>query len=312
MPGFQAGRHQRPVPRGRRRRGACAAPSTRIRAEVSHAIAERRPHHRAVGPQQRRGATRRSRRCCSRRRVHHHLIREKTRTQVGLVVECGDAREVHHMALLLGYGAGADQPVPGVRVDRGHDRRAASTARRARRRTTRCTNYIKAAGKGVLKVMSKMGISTVASYTGAQVFEAIGLGQDLVDEYFTGTAQPPRRHRPRGARRRGGRPPRASPTPTGPRSGPTASSSSAASTSGAARASTTSSTRRRCSSCSTPPAPSRYDVFKEYTPLVDDQSEQPGHAARPVRAPRRRPPAGADRRGRAGRRDRRSASRPAP
>ena len=75
----------------------------------------------------------------------------------------------------------------------------------------------------MLKVMSKMGISTVASYTGAQVFEAIGLGQELVDEYFTGTRQPPRRRRARRARRRGRRPPRASPTPTGPRSGPTAS-----------------------------------------------------------------------------------------
>jgi glutamate synthase (NADPH/NADH) large chain len=116
--------------------------------------------------------------------VHHHLIREKTRTQVGLVLECGDAREVHHMALLLGYGASAINPylafetiddlinegfLPGL--SKGQAMR----------------NYIKACGKGVLKVMSKMGISTVASYTGAQVFEAIGLAQDIVDEYFSGT-----------------------------------------------------------------------------------------------------------------------------
>jgi glutamate synthase (NADPH/NADH) large chain len=116
--------------------------------------------------------------------VHHHLIREKTRTKVGLVLECGDAREVHHMALLLGYGASAVNPylafetiddlinegfLPGL--SKGQANR----------------NYIKACGKGVLKVMSKMGISTVASYTGAQVFEAIGLARDVVDEYFTGT-----------------------------------------------------------------------------------------------------------------------------
>ncbi|GAC1322197.1 MAG: glutamate synthase large subunit [Mycobacteriales bacterium] len=116
--------------------------------------------------------------------VHHHLIREKTRTRVGLVVEAGDAREVHHVALLLGYGAAAVNPylafetvedmiatglVPGLDPYKA------------------VRNYIKALGKGVLKVMSKMGISTVASYTGAQVFEALGLSQALVDEYFTGT-----------------------------------------------------------------------------------------------------------------------------
>ena len=116
--------------------------------------------------------------------VHHHLVRQGTRTRVGLVVEAGDAREVHHMALLIGYGAAAINPymafetledmiVRGDLVDIGLDEALA--------------HYVKAAGKGVLKVMSKMGISTVASYTGAQVFEAIGLAQDLVDQYFTGT-----------------------------------------------------------------------------------------------------------------------------
>ncbi len=118
--------------------------------------------------------------------VHHHLIREKTRTHVGLVIETGDAREVHHMALLIGYGAGAINPYLAfesiedmIREDLnglgGIDPHKA------------VKNYIKASGKGVLKVMSKMGVSTVASYTGAQIFEAIGLGRDLVDEYFTGT-----------------------------------------------------------------------------------------------------------------------------
>ncbi len=118
--------------------------------------------------------------------VHHHLVREKKRTQAGLVVECGDAREVHHMALLVGYGAGAINPYLAfesiedmIREDLnslgGMDEHKA------------VKNFIKASGKGVLKVMSKMGVSTVASYTGAQIFEAIGLGRDLVDEYFTGT-----------------------------------------------------------------------------------------------------------------------------
>jgi glutamate synthase (NADPH) large chain len=116
--------------------------------------------------------------------VHHHLIREKTRTRVGLVIETGEAREVHHMALLLGYGAAAINPYLAFETidDMIRDGLITGvTTRKAHR------NYVKACGKGILKVMSKMGISTVASYTGAQVFEAIGLGQELVDEYFTGT-----------------------------------------------------------------------------------------------------------------------------
>ena len=115
--------------------------------------------------------------------VHHHLIREKTRTRVGLVIETGEAREVHHIALLLGYGAAAVNPylVFDVLRDLSREGHIATTPRQAAK------SYIKACGKGVLKVMSKMGISTVASYTGAQVFEAIGLGQAVIDEYFTGT-----------------------------------------------------------------------------------------------------------------------------
>ena len=152
------------------------------------------------------------------------------------------------MALLLGYGAGAINPYLAFEtiddlIDEGV--LPGLSKRQAMR------NYIKACGKGVLKVMSKMGISTVASYTGAQVFEAIGLGQELVDEYFTGTTSqlggvgldvladggrgPPPLRVPRPPGR--GRAPRRCGT--------------AASTSGAARASTTSSTPRRCSSCST-------------------------------------------------------------
>ncbi len=118
--------------------------------------------------------------------VHHHLVRTKQRTKVGLVVECGDAREVHHMALLIGYGAGAINPylafesIEDLIAEDMHGLGGMDPHKAVK-------SYIKACGKGVLKVMSKMGVSTVASYTGAQIFEAIGLGQELVDRYFTGT-----------------------------------------------------------------------------------------------------------------------------
>ena len=118
--------------------------------------------------------------------VHHHLIREKRRTNVGLVVECGDAREVHHMALLVGFGAGAINPYLAFETIENiisNDMYMLGSMEPYQA----VKNYIKASGKGVLKVMSKMGVSTVASYTGAQIFEAIGLATDLVDEFFTGT-----------------------------------------------------------------------------------------------------------------------------
>jgi glutamate synthase domain-containing protein 2/glutamate synthase domain-containing protein 1/glutamate synthase domain-containing protein 3 len=116
--------------------------------------------------------------------VHHHLVRTGTRTRCALVIESGDAREVHHCALLLGYGAGAVNPylafetlddmirqglLPGVTHEKA------------------VKNYIKALNKGILKVMSKMGISTLASYCGAQIFEAVGLSKAFVDKYFTWT-----------------------------------------------------------------------------------------------------------------------------
>ncbi len=115
--------------------------------------------------------------------VHQHLVREKARARAGLIVEAGDARETHHMALLVSYGAAAVNPY--LAVDSVIDMARRGVIELPERRAVR--NYVKAAGKGVLKVMSKMGISTIASYTGAQVFEAIGLDQDLVDRYFTGT-----------------------------------------------------------------------------------------------------------------------------
>lgn len=116
--------------------------------------------------------------------VHHHLVREKTRTQVGLIVEAGDVREVHHVALLIGYGAAAVNPYLAMESveDLARDRFYVTTEPEVA-----VTNLVKGLGKGVLKVMSKMGVSTVASYTGAQIFEALGLSQELVDKYFTGT-----------------------------------------------------------------------------------------------------------------------------
>jgi glutamate synthase (NADPH) large chain len=116
--------------------------------------------------------------------VHHHLVREKTRTHVGLVIEAGDVREVHHVALLIGYGAAAVNPYLAMETveDLARDRHYVDVEPEQAVR-----NLQRSLGKGVLKVMSKMGVSTVASYTGAQIFEALGLAQPLVDRYFTGT-----------------------------------------------------------------------------------------------------------------------------
>ncbi|MFG2567423.1 glutamate synthase large subunit [Streptomyces sp. NPDC048567] len=118
--------------------------------------------------------------------VHHHLIRTKQRTQVGLLVEAGDVREVHHVALLIGYGAAAVNPY--LAMESVEDLVRAGTFIEGIEAEDAIRNLIYALGKGVLKVMSKMGISTVASYRGAQVFEAVGLDQSFVDRYFNGTA----------------------------------------------------------------------------------------------------------------------------
>ncbi len=116
--------------------------------------------------------------------VHHHLVREKTRTQVGLITEAADAREVHHVALLIGYGAAAVNPYLAMATVEGLAERGLLNGVDAK---TATGNLIKALGKGVRKTMSKMGVSTVASYTGAQIFEAIGLGSEVIDSCFTGT-----------------------------------------------------------------------------------------------------------------------------
>ncbi|MFI2353216.1 glutamate synthase large subunit [Streptomyces anulatus] len=118
--------------------------------------------------------------------VHHHLIRTKQRTQVGLLVEAGDVREVHHVALLIGYGAAAVNPY--LAMESVEDLVRAGTFIENVEAEQAIRNLIYALGKGVLKVMSKMGISTVASYRGAQVFEAVGLDEAFVATYFNGTA----------------------------------------------------------------------------------------------------------------------------
>ena len=116
--------------------------------------------------------------------VHHHLVRQGLRMQTGLVVETGEAREVHHFCALAGYGAEAINPyvafetLEQIRVHKALPLEPGDVQK----------NYIKAIGKGILKVMSKMGISTYQSYCGAQIFDAIGLSSAFVEKYFTGTA----------------------------------------------------------------------------------------------------------------------------
>jgi glutamate synthase domain-containing protein 2/glutamate synthase domain-containing protein 3 len=117
--------------------------------------------------------------------LHHHLIRQGTRTKVSIVVETGEARELHHFAVLIGYGANAINPYlvfetieAMIKEQRFDEPMVFADAQK---------NYIKACHKGLYKIISKMGISTIQSYCGAQIFEAVGLGQELVDKYFTAT-----------------------------------------------------------------------------------------------------------------------------
>ena len=118
--------------------------------------------------------------------VHHHLVRNHTRTKIGLVLESGEAREVHHFCTLIGYGADAINPYLAFQgllwMQREGVIDEALTADKI------VSNYIKAVGKGLYKVMSKMGISTIASYKGAQIFEAVGLNQQVIERSFVGTA----------------------------------------------------------------------------------------------------------------------------
>jgi hypothetical protein len=117
--------------------------------------------------------------------VHHHLIRKGKRTRCGLVVESGEPREVQHFCLLLGYGAGAINPYLAFEII--HSPEHQELLRKLDPHAA-IKNFIKACDKGILKVMSKMGISTLQSYRGAQIFEAIGLGKEVIDNYFTWTS----------------------------------------------------------------------------------------------------------------------------
>jgi glutamate synthase (NADPH/NADH) large chain len=116
--------------------------------------------------------------------LHHHLVRTRQRTQASLLVEAGDVREAHHVALLIGYGAAAVNPYLAMESveDLARAGGLGDTSPEAA-----VGSLVRALGKGVLKIMSKMGVSTVASYRGSQLFEAVGLGDDLVDMWFTGT-----------------------------------------------------------------------------------------------------------------------------
>ena len=115
--------------------------------------------------------------------IHQHLVQKGLRTSVGLVVETGSARETHHFALLAGYGAEAVHPYLAMEtlVDMAKGLSGDLSGEKA------VKNFVKAVGKGLQKVMSKMGISTYMSYTGSQIFEAIGLNRDIIDQYFKGT-----------------------------------------------------------------------------------------------------------------------------
>jgi len=116
--------------------------------------------------------------------LHHFLIREGLRTRISIVLETGEAREVHHFALLIGYGCSAVNPYLAFETIDGMIRDGLLPDVEHK---TACKNLVKAASKGVIKVMSKMGISAIQSYRGAQVFEAVGLRQDVIDHYFTWT-----------------------------------------------------------------------------------------------------------------------------
>ncbi len=117
--------------------------------------------------------------------LHHYLVRKGMRTRVGLIVESGEPHEVHHFALLVGYGAGAVNPYLAFET---FDDLIRNGNLNGIDHQTAVTRYIKAVKKGIVKVMSKMGISTIQSYRGAQIFEAIGLNKELIDKYFTHTA----------------------------------------------------------------------------------------------------------------------------
>ena len=203
--------------------------------------------------------------------VHHHLVREKTRTQVGLLVEAGDVREVHHVALLVGYGAAAVNPYLAMESVEDLAREAYYVKVDPEKAVA---NLIKGLGKGVLKVMSKMGVSTVASYTGAQDLRGRRPLAGRRRQVLHRDDVQARRHRARDDRRGGVAAPRVGVPPRRHRAGAPRARPSAASTSGVARASRTCSTRRRSSGSSTRPARAATRSSSSTPTRVDEQSER--------------------------------------
>ena len=205
--------------------------------------------------------------------VHHHLVREKTRTQVGLVVEAGDVREVHHVALLIGYGAAAVNPYLAMEtVEDLAARPVYVTGVEPERAVTQ-------PGQGARQGRAQGDVARWASRRSRPTparrsSRRSGSSQELVDDVLHRHHLPARRRRPRRARRGGRAPAPAWPTRATASRPRTATSRSAASTSGAARASCTCSTRRRCSGCSTPPAPGATTSSSSTPQPVDEQAER--------------------------------------
>ena len=197
---------------------------------------------------------------------------KERRTRCGLVVETGEAREVHHFALLTGYGAGAVNPYLAFATLRADAGRGLSSRRRTRYEKLE-KNYIKAVGKGVLKVMSKMGISTQQSYRGAQIFEAIGLNTRVRRRVLHLDRQPHRGRGPRSDRRRIAPPPRAR-LSARRKCRRRSISTSAASINGVARARPTSSAPTWSPSCSTPRGSTAARSSSKFCQLIDDQQRQ--------------------------------------
>ena len=235
----------------------------------------------------------RSRRCWRSPRSTTTWSRLGNRLSAGLVLESGEPREIHHFATLIGYGVSAINPY--LLFDTR--RRARRRGPRGRRRVTRAKrrrNVVKAIGKGLLKTISKMGISTIQSYCGAQIFEAVGLERELVDRHFTGTAS---RIGGIGARR--ARPPRRSTRHARAWGTPAETTASccrsAASTPGAATASTTCGTRRRSRSSSTPCASRAAPATRLQRRGPAATGAMPGRSTTSTRASSTRTPPGARR-----------------
>ena len=237
-------------------------------ADAEDAVREGHQHHHPHRPR-RLGATHRHPRAARHGDVHHHLVRAGLRTRTGLVVETGSAREVHHFALPRGLRRRGDPPEPRLR----HARRPRATASPQKVDEKEVVKrYIKAICKGLLKVMSKMGISTYQSYCGAQIFEAVGLSTAFVDKYFTGTPQRGRGHRARARSPRRRCACTASPTAT--RRSTATSSTPAATTPIAPAARRTCGRRTRSPSSSTRRARAAIPTYKEYAQLINEQSEK--------------------------------------